>query len=122
MTTTSTSNPSVSSSVTIKCLASVEDELIDRILRERGGRRIFSICRDLCEVLYRNYSGIATELNERHDELCESLARRLACTRRQAVSLVELTLNLLHARVHGSYRRPDLDLGGLVASACGAEG
>ena len=53
-------------------------------------------------------------------KFCESLKATLKCSEKQALSLVELSLELIHAKVHGAYRRTNVELSYLIAMATGA--
>jgi hypothetical protein len=44
----------------------------------------------------------------------------LKCTRAQANCLIDLSLEMIHAKVRGKYRRTDLEISYLIATATGA--
>jgi hypothetical protein len=96
-----------------------EEELSNRIFLEGNGKGLIRFCRELSLVLIRQYSqeNDATELRSK---LTNSLMATLHCTEIQAVSLVELSLELIHAKVHGAYRRSSVELSYLIAMATGA--
>lgn len=76
-------------------------------------------CRELTLVLIRRYS-IDETASDLRDSLCESLEATLKCTRPQAHSLIDLSLEMIHAKVRGKYRRTDLEISYLIATATGA--
>ncbi len=108
--------------VTINRLGSVEEELQDRIFRERDGERIFKFCRELSVVLIRGYQQCDGEIGELRANLRASLVKTLKCGEHQADCLIELALELVYVRLYGRYRRSNVDLSLLIATATGAVG
>ncbi len=98
-----------------------EEDLKNRIFAEGNGKGLMKFCRELSVILIRNYrvDGEMTELRER---LGSSLQTTLDCDEKQAMSLIELSLELIHAKVHGAYRRNEVDLSYLISTAVGAVG
>lgn len=70
-------------------------------------------------ILIRQYS-VNDDAAELRSRLCESLVSTLRCSEKQALCLVELSLELIHAKVHGRYRRTSVELSYLIAMATGA--
>lgn len=99
--------------------STAEFELTDRIFREGNGRGLIRFCRELSVILIRQYS-VHDDASELREKLCASLVSTLKCTQKQALSLVELSLELIHAKVHGAYRRSNVELSYLIAMATGA--
>jgi len=96
-----------------------EEELTNRIFLEGNGKGLIRFCRELSLVLIRQYS-VENDATELRSKLSTSLMATLHCSEIQAVSLVELSLELIHARVHGAYRRSSVELSYLIAMATGA--
>jgi len=96
-----------------------EEQLISRIFRESSGKALMKFCRELTLVLIRRYS-IDEDAADLRDSLCDSLEATLKCTRAQANSLIDLSLEMIHAKVRGKYRRTDLEISYLIATATGA--
>jgi len=105
--------------VTINRLDSVEEELVDRIVREKDGRRIVEFCEKLALMLSGSYQNNGSDLEALREKLCAKMANSLQCSWTQAASIIELSLELAHAKLHGSYRRSNVDLGKLIATATG---
>lgn len=119
-TTISTTTPrNTSPSPVINRLASVEEELIDRICRERNGQRILKICQLISERLLESYQGNTQDLVEFREQLFTALAQSREYTRKQMHCLVELSLDLVYAKLNNSYRRCNVDFGFLIATATG---
>lgn len=70
-------------------------------------------------ILIRQYS-VEDDATELRAKLRSSLMSTLGCSEKQALSLVELSLELIHAKVHGAYRRTNVELSYLIAMATGA--
>jgi hypothetical protein len=103
----------------ISPLQSAEEELTSRIFKEKSGKALMKFCRELTMVLIRRYS-IDEDASDLRDSLCDSLESTLKCTRAQANSLIDLSLEMIHAKVRGKYRRTDLEISYLIATATGA--
>ena len=86
-----------------------EQDLTNRIFREGNGKGLMKFCRELSVILIRQYS-VNDDASELRAKLCESLKATLKCSEKQALSLVELSLELIHAKVHGAYRRTHVEL------------
>jgi len=97
----------------------VEDELASRIFREGNGKGLIKFCRELSVILIRQYlrNEDAAGLRNR---TCDSLVATLKCSSIQAQCLIDLALELIHAKVHGKYRRSNVELSYLIATATGA--
>lgn len=108
------------SHVTINRLGSVEEELTDRIVREPNGKMIFQFCERLAEALVRTYAKNEGDISSLREKLCESLITSLQCTRQEAICVIELALELVHAKIHGAYRRSQVDLSLVISTASGA--
>lgn len=96
-----------------------EQDLSNRIFREGNGRGLIKFCRELSLILIRQYS-TNDDAADLRTKLCESLVSTLKCSEQQALCLVELSLELIHAKVHGKYRRTSVELSYLIAMATGA--
>lgn len=96
-----------------------EEDLTNRIFREGNGRGLIKFCRELSVILIRQYS-VEDDATELRAKLRSSLMSTLGCSEKQALSLVELSLELIHAKVHGAYRRTNVELSYLIAMATGA--
>lgn len=106
--------------VRINRLSSVEEELTDRILRESDGRRVIGLCRELAGNLLPVYDEDPEGLEALKEQLCLVLVQERKYERQQAKALIELSLDLVHARLYKNYRRSNVELGFLVATATGA--
>jgi hypothetical protein len=100
-----------SATVKIKRLFSVEEELTDRIGRAENGKFILALCRELSGVLTEAYTRNKEDLGELRDTICHGLKESLRCNENHALQIIELALDLVHARILGSYRRSIFDLG-----------
>lgn len=109
--------PDQSSSIQIKRISSVEEELIDRVCRERNGARILRICQSVIDKVSQNYSGSWTELADFRNQLFEVLCDSGEFNPKQVHCLVELSLDLVYAKKNDAYRRCKVDLGFLIATA-----
>jgi len=96
-----------------------EENLARRIFQDGHGKSLIKFCRELAGILIRGYrsEGDAGEIRQR---LAASLMETLRCSEKQALCLVELALELIHAKIHGKYRRSEADLACLIATATGA--
>lgn len=99
--------------------STAEEDLTNRIFREGNGKGLIKFCRELSVILIRQYS-VNDDAAELRTKLCESLVATLKCSEKQALCLVELSLELIHAKVHGAYRRTSVELSYLIATATGA--
>jgi len=100
-----------STPVKIKRLSSVEEELADRICRAENGKSILAICRELAGMLTETYSRNQEDLGDLRDALCHRLKQSLKCHEIHALQLIELSLDLVHARIQGTYRRNPFESG-----------
>ena len=98
---------------------SAEEKLVNRIFREGNGKGLIKFCRELAVILIRRYM-VENDADGLREKLCASLIATLDCTRLQAQCLIDLALELIHAKVHGKYRRTDVELSFLIATATGA--
>lgn len=96
-----------------------ETDLADRIFREGNGRGLIKFCQELSGVLIRRYM-VDSDVAVLRAKVCASLVTTLGCSKQQADCLVDLSLELIHARLHGKYRRSDIELSYLIATATGA--
>lgn len=98
-----------------------EEALTQRISLEggRGSKELLRFCRELAIILLRSYRS-DEEVGELRDKLSASLMVTLNCTEKQALCLVELALELIHAKLRGSYKRTEVELSYLIATATGA--
>lgn len=96
-----------------------EDTTIERIFCENDGRGLINFCRELAVILLRRYS-MEDDARNLRDRLAASLVRTLNCSPTQAASLIDLSLEMIHSKVYGRYRRTDLELSYLIALATGA--
>ena len=103
--------------------ANAEQLLTNRIAaQEQGGTDLLKFCRELSIILIRSYqagkdNGGTSELR---DKLAASLMVTLKCTEKQALCLIELSLELIHAKLQGRYKRSEVELSYLIATATGA--
>lgn len=98
---------------------SAEEALTQRIFREGNGKGLIKFCRELALVLVRRYSFDENAADLRVS-LVPSLTATLKCSDDQANCLIDLSLEMIHAKLHGKYRRTDVELGYLIAMATGA--
>lgn len=112
-------SPRAAAAVKINRLGSVEEELTDRMLREKNGKPMFAICREMAGLLSCAYSNSSTEVMELGNALIDHLVEKRDFSRQQAGCILDLALDLIHARIHGTYRRSNVDLGFLIAVASG---
>ncbi len=96
-----------------------EQELVNRIFRESNGRGLIKFCRELAVILIRRYM-VENDAGELRAKVCASLVATLKCSKQQAECLIDLSLELIHAKVHGGYRRTEVELSYLIAMATGA--
>lgn len=93
-----------------------EEELSRRIFEGDHGQGLIRFCRELSAVMIRRYM-VEKDIDSLRDRFRASLVSTLKCTESQALCLVELTLELIHARLHGSYRRSPVELSYLIGVA-----
>lgn len=98
---------------------SAEQELTQQIFREGNGQGLIKFCRELSIILIRQYTK-NNDVGELRDKLCSSLVATLKCSQLQANCIIDLSLELIHAKVHGNYRRSEVELSYLIATATGA--
>ena len=98
---------------------SAEQDLTLRIFREGNGQGLIKFCRELSIILIRQYTK-NDDVGELRDKLCASLVTTLKCSPLQAYCIIDLSLELIHAKVHGHYRRSEVELSYLIATATGA--
>lgn len=98
-----------------------EQRLTNRIFQEGNGKGLIKFCRELSVILIRQYTR-NDDIGSLRNKLCASLMATLNCSRLQSQCLIDLSLELIHAKVHGSYRRSDVELSYLIATATGAVG
>ena len=96
-----------------------EERLTTQIFQDGSGKKLIKFCRELSSVLIRSYDA-ENGVGELREKLCASIMVTLSCTEKQALSLIELSLELIHAKLHGAYRRTDIELSYLIAAATGA--
>lgn len=89
------------------------------MFQDGSGRKLIKFCRELSTLLVRSYNP-ETGASDLRDRLSASLIVTLHCTEKQALSLIELSLELLHAKAHGTYRRSEVEISYLIATATGA--
>lgn len=110
----------ITTAPTINRLATVEEELTDRIFREQNGSLVFNFCEKLSATLKTRYAENNGSIGELREKLSSNLSNTLRCSANQAASLIELSLELVHTQLHGSYRRSSDDLSVLIATATDA--
>ena len=95
-----------------------EQEQIHQVFRAGDGLGLIKFCRELAVILVRKFDTEkdATSVRTR---LSDSIVNTLNCTRKQAESLIDLSLELIHFKVHGEYRRSEIELSYLIAKATG---
>lgn len=96
-----------------------EEELSRRIFEGDHGQGLIRFCRELSAIMIRRYM-VERDVGALRDRFRASLVTTLKCTESQALCLVELTLELIHARLHGTYRRSPVELSYLIGVATGA--
>ena len=96
-----------------------EEELVNRIFQEGNGKGLIKFCRELAVILIRRYM-VENDAGELREKLSASLVATLKCSRQQAECIIDLSLELIHAKVHGKYRRSNVELSYLIATATGA--
>lgn len=102
--------------------ANAEQLLKNRIGQANGGKELIKFCRELSVILIRSYkmAGDQGDTGELREKLAASLMVTLNCTEKQALCLIELSLELIHAKLKGRYKRSEVDLSYLIATATGA--
>lgn len=100
-------------------LTSSEQEQIHQVFQAGDGLGLIKFCRELAVILVRkcDTEKDATSVRNR---ISDSIVNTLNCTRKQAESLIDLSLELIHFKVHGEYRRSEIELSYLIAKATGA--
>lgn len=98
---------------------SAENRLANRIFEEGNGRALIKFCRELSGVIIRRYM-VESDAEVVRNKVCASLVRTMNCTEQQGHCLVDLSMELIHARLHGKYRRSNVELSYLIATATGA--
>lgn len=93
-----------------------EDILAARITEGKRGKSLLKFCRELSTVLVRSYM-VENDADELREKLCSSLMLTLACSYHHANCLVDLSLELIHAKVHHEIRRSNDDLDYLISHA-----
>lgn len=96
-----------------------ESALARRIFEEGNGRTLIKFCRELSGVLIRRYI-VEADVEVLRTKVCASLVKTLGCTETQAQCLVDLSMELIHAKLYGRYRRTNVELSYLIATATGA--
>jgi hypothetical protein len=79
---------------------------------------LIKFCSELAVFLIRRYS-VEDDFENHRSNLRKSLEATLKCSRLQADCVIDLSLEMIHAKVHGNYRRPDIELSYLIAIATG---
>lgn len=100
-------------------LETAEDNLTFRIFQDGSGKKLVKFCRELSALLIRS-SRSQDGIGEIADKLCASLMATLKCSEKQALCLIELSLELAHAKATGEASRSDLEISYLIATATGA--
>ena len=95
------------------------ESITSRVFREGNGRGLLKFCSELAVFLIRRYASEGNGAINRKD-LSKSLVATLQCSERQAECVIDLSLEMIYARSHGSYRRSELELSYLIAIATGA--
>ncbi len=75
-------------------------------------------CRELAVIMIRRHSG-EEEAGQLRQNLAVDLQSALSCTALQSDCLIDIALEIIHAKVHGTYRRSPLELSYLIAMATG---
>ncbi len=96
-----------------------ETDLSILIFQTGNGLALVKFCRELSGVIIGQYS-METDVVIIRTRVRRSLVANLRCSELQADSLFALSLELIHARLHGHYRRSNLEIGYLIAMASGA--
>lgn len=97
----------------------VKEGLIEMIRASASGSDLLEYCRELSYDLVKRYMA-EDDVQEMMERFCDTLQEGLRCTPQQARCLVNLTLELIHFKVHGDYRRANVDLSYLIAMATAA--
>lgn len=97
------------------------NDLTNRILQEGNNKGLLKFCRELAVIIVNRYS-VEDDAARLRGKLRESLKATLRCTEKQAQCLIDLSLEMIHHKIHGNYRRSDMDLGYLIANASGVVG
>ena len=108
-----------SATVSVNRISSVEEELANRICRERNGQRILTICETIIETALVGYEGSYHDLQEFRERLFDLLITSREYTRKQVHCIVELSLDILYAQINNAYRRTKVDIGFLISTATG---
>lgn len=100
----------------------IEQEFINRVETVSGDqdRLLIRYCENLSTSLRRTFM-IATDPLGIRQSICQELSEKLDCSDKQAQCLIELTLELIHIKVHGSYRQSrNVELGYMITMAANA--
>jgi len=108
------------STVSAPAKASRKDSVV-RIYNATNGLGLMKFCRELALLMIRRHAGEEDACQIRQT-LAAELQSEISCTALQAGSLIDLALEIIHVRVHGTYRRSPLELSYLIAMANGAVG
>ncbi|MDF1810637.1 MAG: hypothetical protein P1V20_00415 [Verrucomicrobiales bacterium] len=98
---------------------SAESRLAEKIFREANGRVLIKFCRELSGVIIRRYI-VENDAAIVKRKTADSLVKTLHCSEQQADCLVDLSMELIHAKIHGTYHRSNIELSYLIATATGA--
>ena len=120
-TTTNRINNTTTNSNRISTTVSKGNDLTNRILQEGNGKGLLTFCRELAVIIINRYS-VEDDAARLRGKLRESLTATLRCTENQAQCLIDISLEMIHHKIHGKYRRSDIDLGHLIANASGVVG
>lgn len=96
-----------------------EKNLGEKILQAENGRGLIRFCRELSSIIIRRFI-VDKDMDKLRERLGASLIVTLECTEQQAFCIIDLSLELIHAQVHGKYRRSNVELSYLIAIATGA--
>ena len=91
----------------------------EKILQAEEGRGLIRFCKELSNIIIRRFM-VEKDMDQLRKKLVISLIDTLECTDQQAQCVIDLSLELIHAKVHGNYRRSNVELSYLIAVATGA--
>jgi hypothetical protein len=102
-------------------IATLGNTSVAQIFNPTNGEGLMKFCRELAVIMIRRHSS-GKDAEHLRQTMTGELQATLSCTGQQAHGLVDIALEIIHARVHGTYRRSPLELSYLIATATGAVG
>lgn len=86
---------------------------------QRDSHNLVGFCQKLGNSLVHQFL-VESDAYTIREGICAELASDLNCSHQQAECLIELTLELIHIKVHGSFRQANVDLSYIISMAANA--